>query len=117
MARLRWLAIEHGAALHPMVIMQPETGEPSLFLGERRARIAGLAAAESERVLNIVWSYATAASVTLCHRWQPGDVVLWNNLTVLHRHDVLPPGAARRLQHVRFKGRYTLAAPIQQEAA
>lgn len=117
-ARLRWLAIEHGPAVHPMVIMQPETGELSLFLGLRHgARIVGLPLAESERLLNIVWSYATADSVTLFHRWQPGDVVLWNNLTALHRHEPLPAGGIRRLQHVRYKGRYTLAAPIQKEAA
>ena len=117
-ARLRWLAIEHGPAVHPMVIMQPETGELSLFLGMRHgARIVGLPMAESERLLNIVWSYATAGPVTMFHRWQPGDVVLWNNLTTLHRHDALPVGGIRRLQHARYKGRYTLAAPIQKEAA
>ncbi len=117
-ARLRWLSIAHGDTHHPLVVMHPETGEPSLFLGERAgARIVGLDPAESERLLNILWSYATATSVTLVHRWQPGDVVLWNNLTVMHRHEPLPPGIVRRLQHVRFKGRYTLSAPIQTEAA
>ena len=117
-ARLRWLTLQHGSSLHPLVVMQPETGEPTLYLGARRnARIDGLPQAESERLLNIVWSYATAASVTLCHRWQPGDVVLWNNLTVAHRHDLVPAGSSRVLQGVRVRGRYTLVAPIQQEAA
>lgn len=116
--RLRWFAIQHGPTLHPIVVMQPETGEPTLYLGDRRgAKIDGLPAAESERLLNIVWSYATAASVTLCHRWQPDDIVLWNNLTTMHRHDPNAEGAVRRIQRVRFKGRYTLTAPIQKEAA
>lgn len=112
-ARLRWLALQHGPCVHPMVIMQPETGEASLYLGARPdTRIPGVPQAESDRLLNIIWSYATAASVTLCHFWQPGDIVLWNNLTVAHRHEGLPP-----LEGLRLKGRYTLAAPIQQEAA
>ncbi len=117
-ARLRWLAVEHGRNVHPLVIMQPETGEPTLFLGTRReSRIADVPIAESERLLNIVWSYGTAQSVTLRHRWQPGDIVVWNNLTVMHRHDGGPSSTGRRLQRVRVQGRYTLSAPIQKEAA
>lgn len=117
-ARLRWMALRHGANVHPMVIMQPETGEHTLYLGQRQgARIPGVPEQESERLLNIVWSYATADAVTLRHRWQPGDLVLWNNLTVLHRHEAVPPGASRVLEGWRIRNRYTLSAPIQQEAA
>jgi taurine dioxygenase len=117
-ARLRWLAIEHAPNLHPMVIMQPETGEHSLFLGTRReARIADVPLAESERLLNIVWSYGTADRVTLRHEWREGDIVLWNNLTVMHRHEAVHAGQHRKLQRVRVQGRYTLSAPIVKEAA
>lgn len=117
-ARLRWLELQHGPNVHPLVVMQPETGEHTLYLGRRRdARIPDVSAQESERLLNIVWSYATADAVTWRHRWQPGDVVLWNNLTVLHRHEALPPQTPRALEGLRVKCRYTLSAPIQQEAA
>ena len=116
--RLRWLEIRHGPNVHPMVIMQPETGEHSLFLGSRRdSRIDDVPLAESERLLNIAWSYGTAEAVTFCHHWQPGDIVLWNNLTVMHRHDAVPAGSTRKLQRVRIQGRYVLSAPIQTEAA
>jgi taurine dioxygenase len=117
-ARLRWLAIQHGPNVHPMVIMQPETGEHSLFLGTRKdSRVIDVPPAESERLLNIAWSYGTAQPVSLCHHWQAGDIVLWNNLTVMHRHDAVPTGSTRKLQRVRIQGRYTLAAPIEKEAA
>lgn len=117
-ARLRWLAIQHGPHVHPMVIMQPETGEHSLFLGTRAdSRIVDVPLAESDRLLNIAWSYGTADAVTFRHEWQPGDIVLWNNLTVMHRHDLAPTGSTRKLHRVRIQGRYTLAAPIEKEAA
>ena len=117
-ARLQWLALQHGDNVHPMVVVQPETGERTLFLGARSGSfIPGVPHAESERLLNIVWSYATALPVTFCHQWQAGDVVLWNNLTTAHRHDVVPPGTSRLLEGMRVKCRYTLSAPIQQEAA
>lgn len=117
-ARLRWMALQHGPQVHPLVVMQPETGEPTLYLGQRRgARVLGVSEQESERLLNIVWSYATADAVTWRHRWQPGDLVLWNNLTMLHRHEAVPVGATRVLEGWRLKCRYTLTSPIQQEAA
>ena len=105
-------------SVHPVIVVQPESGEQTLYLGNRsRSWFAGLAPDESERLLNIVWSYATAPAVTLHHAWQPGDVLLWNNLTTLHRHD--PPAAtpARRPWHAQVRGRYVLTSPIQQEAA
>jgi len=102
---------------HPVVIVQPETGEHTLYLGRRRnAYIPGLPLEESERLLNIIWSYATAGSVTLCHQWRLGDVVLWNNLTTMHRRDAFPSDQFRTLHRSQIKGRYTLSAPIQQEA-
>ena len=103
---------------HPIVIVQPETGEHTLYLGRRRnAYIPGLPLVESERLLNIIWSYATAQGVTLCHRWKLGDVVLWNNLTTMHRRDAFPPDQVRTLHRSQIKGRYTLSAPIHPEAA
>ena len=104
--------------LHPIVIVQPETGEHTLYLGRRRnAWIAGLPLDESERLLNIIWTYATAEAVTLRHRWKLGDVVLWNNLTTMHRRDAFPPEQIRTLHRSQIKGKYVLSAPIQQEAA
>jgi taurine dioxygenase len=132
-ARLRRLAVRHGGirgrvanddpvqvtgTVHPLVIVHPETGEQALYLGRRRDTwFAGLPLDESERLLNIVWSYATAPAVTWQHAWEAGDVLLWNNLTTLHRHDTLHAEAARSALRAQVAGRYTLASPIQQEAA
>lgn len=110
--------VQSVGTMHPIVIVQPETGEHTLYLGRRRnAWIAGLPLEESERLLNIVWSYATAQAVTLRHRWQLGDVVLWNNLTTMHRRDAFPANEYRTLHRSQIKGRYTLSSPIRQEAA
>ena len=134
--RLRRLAIRHTGAMlagapgrvanedplealgtvHPLVIVQPESGEHALYLGCRRSSwFAGLPLDESERLLNIVWSYATAPAVSWRHAWRHGDVLLWNNLTTLHRHEA--GDSARQLRRAQLKGRYRLSAPIQQEAA
>lgn len=104
--------------VHPIVIEQPESGEPTLYLGRRRnAWIPGLPVEESERILNLVWSYATAPAVTLQHQWQLGDVVLWNNFTTMHRRDAFPADEIRTLHRSQIKGRYVPASPVRQEAA
>ena len=109
---------ESVGTLHPVVIVQPETGEHTLYLGRRRnAWIAGLPLEESERLLNIIWSYATMPEVTMKHQWRLGDVVLWNNLTTMHRRDAFPAEEIRTLHRSQIKGRHALASPIQQEAA
>ncbi len=109
---------QSAGTVHPIVIQQPESGEPTLYLGRRRnAWIAGLPLDESERLLNIIWTYATAAPVTLRHQWRLGDVVLWNNLTTMHRRDAFPATEFRTLHRSQIKGRYVLSSPLQQEAA
>ncbi|MGZ5270615.1 MAG: TauD/TfdA dioxygenase family protein [Ramlibacter sp.] len=103
--------------IHPMVIAHPETGEPTLYLGRRRnAWIAGLPLEESERLLNIIWSYATADAVTLRHSWQLGDVVLWNNFTTMHRRDAFPADQIRTLHRSQIKSRYPLSAAAREAA-
>lgn len=102
---------------HPIVIAQPETGEQTLYLGRRRnAYIPGLSVQDSEALLDTIWSYATAEAITLRHRWQLGDVVLWNNFTTMHRRDAFPPEQFRTMHRSQIKGRY-VPSPIYAEAA
>jgi taurine dioxygenase len=104
--------------VHPMVISEPDTGEPTLYLGRRRnAYIPGLPLTESERLLDELWSYATAEPVTLRHAWRVGDVVLWNNLTTMHRRDAFPADQFRTLHRSQIKGTRALRFDHAQEAA
>jgi taurine dioxygenase len=103
---------------HPIVITQPETGERTLYLGRRRnAYVPGLPLAESEALLDLVWHYATAPQVTMRHQWRLGDVVLWNNLTTMHRRDGFPADQFRTLHRSQIKGKYVPTAATQKEAA
>ena len=103
---------------HPIVIEQPETGEHTLYLGRRRnAYIPGLSLPESEALLDTVWQYATAPQVVLRHQWRLGDVVLWNNLTTMHRRDAFPTDQFRTLHRSQIKGKYVPTAAAQKEAA
>ena len=88
---------------HPAVIEHPESGEKALYLGRRRnAYIVGLELAESERLLDELWSYAEAAVYR--HRWGLGDLVLWDNRTTMHRRDAFDPKARRVMHRTQIKG-------------
>lgn len=104
--------------LHPIVITQPESGERTLYLGRRRnAYIPGLPLVESEALLDTIWDYAVAPEVTMRHRWQVGDVVLWNNLSTMHRRDAFAPEQFRTMHRSQIKGRYIPTAALHKETA
>jgi taurine dioxygenase len=86
-------------ALHPLVRTHPVTGRACLFLGRRRnAYIQGLELAESEALLDALWSHATRPEHCWTQQWHVGDLVLWDNRCALHRRDEFD-GTARRVMH------------------
>jgi len=88
---------------HPAVIRHPVSGEPALYLGRRRsAYVMGLALAESERLLDEIWSYVESAVYR--HQWAVGDLVLWDNRTTMHRRDAFDPDARRVMHRTQIKG-------------
>jgi taurine dioxygenase len=90
---------------HPIAPAHPETGRRVLYLGRRRnAYIAGLPLAESEALLDEVWSYATRDDVTWRHQWKPGDLVLWDNRSTMHRRDPFDPSSRRILHRTQIQG-------------
>jgi taurine dioxygenase len=89
--------------LHPLIIEHPVSGEPALYLGRRRnAYIVGLELAESERLLDEVWSYVETAVYR--HRWAIGDLVLWDNRTTMHRRDAFDAKARRVMHRTQIRG-------------
>jgi taurine dioxygenase len=84
---------------HPLVCTHPETGRRALYLGRRpNAYVGGLSLAESESLLDELWSYATRAELTWGHKWRPGDLVVWDNRCTMHRRDSFD-AASRRVMH------------------
>lgn len=88
---------------HPAVTQHPVSGEHALYLGRRRnAYVMGLEVAESERLLDEIWTYIDAAIYQ--HRWALGDLVLWDNRTTMHRRDAFDAKARRVMHRTQIKG-------------
>jgi taurine dioxygenase len=97
-------------ARHPLVRTEPGTGRKALFLGRRpNSYVVGMSVAGSEALLDALWAHATQKRFAMCHEWQVGDVLMWNNLGVLHRRDPFDPAARRVMHRTQIKGTERIA--------
>jgi taurine dioxygenase len=97
-------------ARHPLVRTDPKTGRKALFLGRRpNSYVVGLDVAESEALLDALWAHATQPRFAMCHEWQVGDLLMWNNLSVLHRRDPFDPASRRVMHRTQIKGHERIA--------
>jgi taurine dioxygenase len=97
-------------AHHPLVRTDPSSGRRALFLGRRpNAYVLGLDVAESEVLLDALWAHATQRRFAMRHEWKVGDLLMWNNLSVLHRRDSFDPKARRVMHRSQIKGSERIA--------
>jgi len=92
-------------AHHPLVRTDAKSGRKALFLGRRpNAYVLGLEVGESEALLDALWAHATQPRFVMCHEWKVGDLLMWNNLSVLHRRDPFDPKTRRVMHRSQIKG-------------
>jgi taurine dioxygenase len=71
-------------SVHPLVTIHPDSGRPLVYACPAyMRRVIGLPEPESRRILERLVSAMDPPDVV--HRWQPGDVLIWDNRAVLHR--------------------------------
>lgn len=63
----------------------PLTGEEALFIASHSFAIEGLGLAEGQEVIDAAIAHCTRHEHVYSHRWQVGDVLLWDERAVLHR--------------------------------
>jgi taurine dioxygenase len=74
------------AVSHPVVLTHPITARKALYANPGyTVRINELAEADSERLLAFLFEHQTRDEYRYVFRWQVGDVLVWDNLRVIHR--------------------------------
>ena len=91
---------------HPIICVHPPSGKNTLYLGRRRnAYVVGLLLDESEALLDELWAHAARPEHAFAHRWQIGDVLMWDNRTTMHRRDPFDASARRLMYRTQIKGK------------
>ena len=94
-------------AVHPVVRTHPVSGKRSLFVnGNYTSHFDGWTVEESAPLLAQLYAEACRPEYTWRHRWQPGDVVIWDNRCTQHAV-VADVSAGERVLH-----RVTIAGDI-----
>ncbi len=90
---------------HPVVRTHPETGRRALFVSEHfTTRIVDLPQDESDALLAELFALSTRESLVYRHRWQPHDLVFWDNRSVMHLAAGTPDSERRLLYRTTIEG-------------
>lgn len=85
---------------HPLVRTHPDTGAKTLYIGSHASHVEGMDYEAGRALLKSLLEHAVQPQFVYTHRWRRGDVVMWDNRTLLHRalanYDM---GARRRVLH------------------
>ena len=98
----------------PLVKTHPETGRKSLLIGRHAYDVSNLDSEDSRRLLDELEAFACQPPRVYTHKWQPGEVVVWDNRCLLHRACPWDMNEARVMHHSRIKGDpITESAPVE----
>ena len=78
-----------GSVRQPLLRRHPVTGETALYLStpERCSDLSGVDALTSQRIIAALYRYSTKPSKLYRHKWQAGDLLMWDNRVTMHRAD------------------------------
>ena len=80
---------DEGQAWHPLFRRHPISGRVALFMStpERCQAIEGFDLRRGQRIIRLLYRHSIRLARLYRHRWQSGDIVIWDNRCTLHRGD------------------------------
>ncbi|NJN86802.1 MAG: TauD/TfdA family dioxygenase [Leptolyngbyaceae cyanobacterium SL_7_1] len=74
---------------HPLVMRHPLSGRLALFLStpERCQAISGMEHGDAQRIIRLLYRHSIRHYRLYRHRWQAGDILIWDNRCTMHRAD------------------------------
>jgi taurine dioxygenase len=92
-------------AVHPVVRTHPDTGRRALYVnGNYTKRFDGWTEAESAPLLEYLYAQVGRLELTYRHRWDVGDLVMWDNRCTQHAVVGDTGGQERVLHRVTIAG-------------
>lgn len=86
--------------VHPVVRTHDISGSKSIYLNPLRIkRFIGMSSNESSELLERLILHSTKDNLVYAHRWQQGDVIIWDNRQAMHRVEHNYDLGEERLMH------------------
>lgn len=70
---------------HPLVRTHQRSGRKGLYMGAHASHIIGRPQEEGAKLLEELVEFATQPRFRYVHKWQPNDLLVWDDSTTLHR--------------------------------
>ncbi len=84
----------------PAVVTHPVTGRRAIYLSEGlTSHFVDTAVEASREIIQEISDFATQEQFVYRHRWQPGDLVFWDNRSTMHRALPFDHENHRRVMH------------------
>jgi len=84
----------------PAVWKNPVNGKEALFIASHVYRVEGMEQTEGDALIAELLDFCTLPQFTYSHKWQVGDVLIWDQRAVLHRGMPWPYDQPRTLASV-----------------
>jgi alpha-ketoglutarate-dependent 2,4-dichlorophenoxyacetate dioxygenase len=72
-------------ARHPLVLPQAKTGRKALFVASHACDVVGMPREQGRALIRELIEWATQPCYVFSISYAPGDLVIWDNLTTMHR--------------------------------
>lgn len=96
-------------ALHPMVITHPLSGKPVVYANRHNTYdIVGLDHEDAKPILDEIFAEIERPARIYAHKWQVGQLVMWDNRAVQHARAACPQDQRRMLRRFAAKATETL---------
>ncbi|MEQ1949716.1 MAG: TauD/TfdA family dioxygenase [Bryobacteraceae bacterium] len=90
---------------HPLVRKHPTTGQQALYLNEKwLTAIADTTESESRALMDRLYGAVAAHSSLYVHRWNAGDLLVWDNVSMIHKARPTPVGSVKITHRVTIAG-------------
>jgi alpha-ketoglutarate-dependent 2,4-dichlorophenoxyacetate dioxygenase len=95
--------LEHAAEVPPvrqaLVRANPANGRKAFYVGSHACEILGMSTDAARTLIRRLVAEATRPEMVYTHRWQVGDLVMWDNRCMLHRGRPWDEERYRRVMH------------------
>ena len=93
-----------------LIRSHPTTGRKSIYAGSHASHVLGWPLEKGRQLIRELNDWCTQAQYCYSHHWQPNDLLMWDNRSVLHRGMSHPPQYRRVMHRTTVQGIHSSVA-------